>query len=491
MVQKAKPKANHKPKQGDDPKPGDNADKKIAGGDLIPLLLSLVTNVLAKLNYKYAFWALFGLALLPLELGFYGVLRGLGRSFLVLLGGFFATVASYKKRPSPFPSCTKLGLDVLMGKSVQVSEETGNLHANNNVSMVSFKGEYVLAYRKSDVHFPSAHTRMLVTTSKDLVQWEQTFEHATGNDLREMLLFQMGDKLFLYFFSLLPEGTVFKPIHMYCTVSDDARTWSEPKQVCKKSEVPWDIKVYLDDSGRQVAYKASYLGDHYGTDDVCVLFERSYDGWTWEPVGEDGAVVYRGGVCEVAFEFTSKGDLVAIGRNEDGDATGFGSQMFFAPKGNLGKWTSLSVSLPWRFDSPRMIRTDGGDGEVLLFSRYTPDKYQLAPSWLSFTQQKVLNLILCSVLPKSAAVYRIAPPSEWSHQASNSGGLSACPVQLIRLFEQAFADTGFFSVARALSERPDEWVVANYSSSCHSHAPWIYGQLTQSNIFVCKCNVTH
>lgn len=42
--------------------------------------------------------------------------------------------------------------------------------------------------------------------------------------------------------------------------------------------------------------------------------------------------VYSGGVCEVSFAFTPKGDLVAIGRNEDGDHTGFGSQLFFAPK---------------------------------------------------------------------------------------------------------------------------------------------------------------
>jgi len=472
----------------DEPKPADAEDKKIAGGNVIPLLLGLVTEVLAKLDYKLCFWTLFGVALVPWDLHFYGLLQAFGRAALVLFGGFFAIVASYKKRPSPFPNCSKHGLDVLMGKSIQVSEDSGHLHANNNVSMVSFKGEYVLAYRKSDVHFPSAQTKLLVVTSKDLVHWEQTYEHHTGNDLREMLLFIMGGKLFMYFFSLVPEGKIFKPIHMFGTTTDDARTWKEPVKVCKKGEVPWDIKVYKDDNGREVAYKASYLGDHYGTDDVCVLFERSYDGWVWEPISEDGAVVYRGGVCEVAFEFTPKGDLVAIGRNEDGDSTGFGTQLYFAPKDNLGKWTSLSVSLPWRFDSPRMIRTDGGDGEILLFSRYTADKYQLAPSWLSFQAQKTLNLILCSVLPKSAAVYRIAPHSEWSE---DSQAHKNCPVQVIRQFEQAFGDTGFFSVARELGEKPDEWVVANYSSSCNSHAPWIYGQLTQTNIFVSKCNITH
>mmetsp|Transcript_73895 Transcript_73895/g.136376 ORF Transcript_73895/g.136376 Transcript_73895/m.136376 type:complete len:362 (-) Transcript_73895:22-1107(-) len=361
--------------------------------------------------------------------------------------------------------------------------------------MTTFNGEYVLAYRKSDVHFPSAKTRLIVVTSSDLTNWEETWVHETGNDLREMLLFQIGEQLFLYFFTLIPNGKIFKPIHMYCTTSQDARTWAEPAEVCKKSEVPWDIKVYHEEDGTQKAYKASYLGDHYGTDDVWVLFESSSDGWNWEPIGEDGGIVYKGGVCEVAFEFTTSGDLVAIGRNEDGDRTGFGSQFFYARKEDLGSWTALSVSVPWRFDSPRMIRTDGGDGEILLFSRYAPEKYQLAPSWLSFQSQKVANLISCSALPKSAGVFRIAPPEEWATadagDESQSNGEKPCPVQLIRLFEQAFADTGFFSVTRDLSGQEDAWVVANYSSFCHSHAPWIYGQLTQTNIYVCKCAVTH
>jgi hypothetical protein len=466
-----------------EPKPGDVEDKKIAGGSLIPALLTLATDVLTKLNYKKSFWTLFFVVLIPYELSTWGLVKACARSFVVLLAGFFATVASYRQKPCPFPRSAKDSLDVMMGRSIQVSEDDAFLHANNNVTMVCFKGEYVLAYRKSDVHFPSAMTRLIVVTSKDLVHWKKTYEYKTGNDLREMLLFQMHGKLFLYFFSLVPEGKIFKPIHMYGTVSDDAELWEEPKQVCQNAEVPWDIKVYKDASGVETAYKASYIGDHYGTKDVFVLFEKSYDGWKWEPVGEDGSVVYRGGVCEVAFEFTSSGDLVAIGRNEDGDATGFGTQLYYAPKNSLGKWKSLPVSIPWRFDSPRMMRTDGGSGEILLFSRYTWDKYELAPKWLGFNAQKTLNLILCSLTPKSAAVYRIAPPSEWSE--------TSCPIQVIRLFEQAFADTGFFSIARDLSAKPDEWVVANYSSSCNSHAPWIYGQLTQTNIFVCRCRITH
>jgi len=269
----------------------------------------------------------------------------------------------------------------------------------------------------------------------------------------------------------------FKPLHVFYTTSQDGSSWAAPKEVCYEGEVPWEIKVY-GTGADTVAYKTSYLGDHYGTKDVLVLFEQSKDGVNWEPCG-DSSTVYRGGISEVSFEFTSAGDLVAIGRNEDGDATGFGTQLFHARKGNLGSWTALQVSLPWRFDSPRLASSS--DGEILLFARYAPNPYQLAPGWIPFPQQKVLNLVLCSLLPKAAAVYRLAPSEEWGKHGKGA-------VQLIRCFEQSASDTGFFSVTREAGSDADGWVVANYTATtCHSHAPWIYGQMTPSHIFVFRC----
>merc|ERR1712032_781242 len=134
--------------------------------------------------------------------------------------------------------------------------------------------------------------------------------------------------------------------------------------------------------------------------------------------------------------------------------------------------THLKVSLPWRFDSPRLASTS--EGEILLFARYAPERYQIAPGWLPFMHQKVLNLICCSLLPKSAAVYRLAPQAEW-------GACGEKAVQLIKCFENSVGDTGFFSVTREKDADVDSWVVANYTSTtCHSHAPWIYGQMMPS-----------
>jgi len=73
-----------------------------------------------------------------------------------------------------------------------------------------------------------------------------------------------------------------------------------------------------------------------------------------------------------------------------GDVTGFGTQLFFARKGSLGEWTHLKVSLPWRFDSPRLA--SNSLGEILLFARYAPAPYQLAPGWLPFMKQKIIDI---------------------------------------------------------------------------------------------------
>eukprot|EP00933_Yihiella_yeosuensis_P030437 TRINITY_DN24081_c0_g1_i1.p1 TRINITY_DN24081_c0_g1~~TRINITY_DN24081_c0_g1_i1.p1 ORF type:complete len:491 (+),score=82.84 TRINITY_DN24081_c0_g1_i1:58-1530(+) len=475
-------------------KTSDGEDQSIAGGNLIPFLLDVVVPGLAKLNFKLSFWVI--VAAVALLYSFF-------MAFVIVIAGFFAIAASWKQPANPFHPCST-DLDVMLGRTVRVSTlEPEHLHANNNVSLCIFGDKYVLSYRKSDIHFPSGASHLIVAVSTDMIHWEETWDYHTGNDLREMLLFEFGGKLYQYFFSLVPVKRMFKPIHMYCTTSTDAKVWEEPFQVCRDKEVPWDIKVYKEGDS-QVAYKASYIGDHYGTDEVWVLFEKSTDAITWKPLGDD-AVVYKGGICEVAFEFTRKGDLVAIGRNEDGDSTGFGSQLFFAKKESLGKWTPLKVSLPWRFDSPRMMRTDG-TGEILLFSRYAAARYDLAPTSLEFNKQKTANLILYSTLPKTAAIFRIVPPEEWESLSGkeNVDSLSGQPmfkggadslkyVELVRRFEEAFADTGFFSIVRDLSSSPgkDEWVVANYSAHSHSHAPWIYGQLTRTDVNVCRCRIVN
>eukprot|EP00427_Karlodinium_veneficum_P011661 CAMPEP_0169076466 /NCGR_PEP_ID=MMETSP1015-20121227/8365_1 /TAXON_ID=342587 /ORGANISM="Karlodinium micrum, Strain CCMP2283" /LENGTH=497 /DNA_ID=CAMNT_0009135935 /DNA_START=8 /DNA_END=1498 /DNA_ORIENTATION=- len=440
---------------------------QLSGGEsrgyVIPFLLWLNKDVATNLDYRLCFWSVF-----LSSTGFIALFSLWSAPILVLLAGLFATMASFKRpeRPDDIP-LARDSLDIFLGRSYLASTETPGLHANNNVSITNFKGKYILAYRQSEYHLPSAKSRIVVASSTDIVNWKTEFEYSNGSDLRETILIEMNGQLILYFFSLVPMHNTFKPLHVYYTTSADAKNWSVPVEVCRRGEVPWEIKVYGDK-----VYKASYLGDHYGTDEVLTLFEESSDGIAWKPVGNSlSSTVYRGGICEVSFEFTPSGDLIAIGRNEDGDATGFGSQLFFAKKESLGNWLALESSIPYRFDSPRMTRTDSG--EIILFARYAPLRYQLAPRSFPFMYQKVINLVMYSVLGmKTAAIFRIAPHEEWGKDGNGA-------VQLIRCFENTFGDCGFFSVARDLSasddgqKTRDQWVVANYTSTtCQSHAPW-------------------
>lgn len=396
-------------------------------------------------------------------------------ALLVLLGALFALVASFRYRKCRLPRYQG-SLDVLLGRTYRASTLTPGMVANNNVSICSFKGSYVLAYRKSVCHFASPLARILVATSQgDLEQWTQVWDHHTGeDDLREVLLFEFKGTLFLYFACLAPFKRGFKPRRMHWTSTTDLKAWSKPLPVGRVSEITWDVKVAPDAS---VAYKVSYVGNHYDVDAVCTVhFEQSTDGTTWRPLpGKKESAVYVGGVSEVSFAFTEKGDLVAVGRNEDGDDTGFGSQLFFARKGDLGSWTPLKVSLPDRFDSPRMVSMGG---EVLLFARYAREPYSLMP-WAPFAAQRFFNLLCYSLLPKGGAVYYVDVPKD--------GQWSEKPVQVVKHFEETYGDTGFFSVAKGASA--EEWVVANYSSSCHSHAPWIYGQVHPTDVYVCRCRL--
>lgn len=398
---------------------------------------------------------------------------------LALFATLFGLFTSFGDRPCPLPRC-RSSVDVLMGRSYSVSQPDAGMEANNNVTIVHYGAKLLCAYRKAPSHFASPLARLVVVQADttDLSSWEVVWEYHTGDDdLREMLLFEFQNKLFLYFACLAPFKRGFEPRKMQWCSTTDLKVWSPPTDFGRVSEIVWDVKVHdLDGDGREMVYKASYIGNHYASDAVLtVLFERSPDGVQWSAVG-DSAAVYIGGISEVTFAFTPSGDLVAIGRNEDGDATGFGSQLFFARKGDLGNWSHLKVSLPGRYDSPRMICLDG---EMILFARYASAPYNLVPGWLPFGLQRFGNLVLYSLLPKAGAIYRVCAPRD--------GEWSKAPVELIRFIDGARGDTGFFSMAGVGTEL----YVANYTSfHCHSNAPWLYGQVRPTEVFVCRCQIS-
>ncbi len=228
------------------------------------------------------------------------------------------------------------------------------LPSNNNVDIVFHGNRLFMAWRSSPNHFASAQTVMFVVSSTDGgASWDFEDRIALDADVREPRFLSFEGRLQLLFFEGGTDPFAFEPRVLWRTIFEDVGAWSAPEVFIDAPEVPWDVKV-RDGS----AWMTSYEGEHYGTDEeavVQVYFKQSLDGEQWEPVqGQD--FVYEGGVSEVAFEFDEDGGLWAVTRNEDGDASGWGSHVCTAEASALGSWDCPSQSDPERYDSPELFR---------------------------------------------------------------------------------------------------------------------------------------
>ncbi len=67
----------------------------------------------------------------------------------------------------------------------------------------------------------------------------------------------LKDKLFFYFFEGPPQPTGFGCFRALATTFDGEK-WSEPEEAVRKGEIVWEVKVRDG-----LAYKTSYIGEHY------------------------------------------------------------------------------------------------------------------------------------------------------------------------------------------------------------------------------------
>ncbi len=260
--------------------------------------------------------------------------------------------------------------------------------SNNNVELHFFEGKLYFAWRSAPTHFASEETIMwIVSSENDGLSWELEHEIALGSDLREPRFLSLNGELQFSFFEAGTNPAAFEPKQLWRIWKTDAG-WSEPEPFGDDKSVLWDLKVRYG-----TAYMTTYDGAHYGDGDVYVRFWSSEDGRNWELV--DGVDhVYAGGVSEVAFEFDAEGNLWAIGRNEDVDITGAGTQICSAPASALADWTCLEESDPNRYDSPELFRH--GNELYLLARRDIDGPY--GPEG---------DLIAYSMRPKAFSLYQL------------------------------------------------------------------------------------
>ncbi len=359
-------------------------------------------------------------------------------------------------------ACTPTAWEPVLGPERQVvpsgtlPDDAVAQDSNNNVSIALFEERLFMGWRTAPSHFASADAQIHVVSSPDLgSSWEHEATFDLDADLREPLLFELDGVLHFTFFEAGTDPLAFEPHTIWRTTRLGPGQWAEPEAWGEDGEVAWEAKV-VDGT----AYLTSYLGPHYDFDEVVeidVRLQSSTDGVTWSPVGDEAAV-YVGGCSEAAFEFDDDGTLWASLRNEDGDATGFGSLLCSAPADALGDWDCPAVSDPERYDSPRMFRHEG---EIWLVARRdVGGPYDQGLEGLSLPDERWENLTAYSGRPKRTALYRIDREAR----------------EVVHVFDLPSAgDTAFPSVARLDEHR---FLVANYTSPVwDADRTWMEGQL--------------
>jgi len=315
--------------------------------------------------------------------------------------------------------------------------------ANNNVDIILFEGKLFVAWRSAPNHWAHVDARMYILSSSDMGEtWDFEHEISMQTDVREPRFLAMNGVLRFHWFEGGTNIFGFEPKHMWRIARTAPGVWTEQEQFGGDKEVPWTMAVR-----RGVAYLTSYEGNHYaatGESQIAVFFKKSTDGVTWTPVNPERPVVYQGGVSEVAFEFDEDGNLWAVTRNEDGDASGFGSHVCFAPAEDLAAWECPQQSHPERYDSPWMFRH--GRDIYLVARRDVGGPFDEDLSGLSFDEERQRYLVDYWNRPKRSAIYKI-------DQATRS------VVFLQDL--PGVGDTAFPSVRRTGAHT---FIVANYTS---------------------------
>lgn len=263
--------------------------------------------------------------------------------------------------------------------------------SNNNVDICYFEDRLFLAWRSGPSHFASEDPQMHVVSSTDHGKtWDFEVTIDVDTDLREPRLLPYNGELQLLFFQAGVILTAFEPQRILRLWRNGFQDWTDLETMNPDPEVPWDIKV------RQgLAYMTSYAGGHYEADSAVEVFlKSSQDGRVWNKVHGKQSV-YTGGVSEVAFEFAADGTLWLVTRNEDGDDSGYGSHVCYAPANNITEWICPAICDPERYDSPELFRHGN---EIYLVARrdiggpYGPTN---------------ANVIDYSLRAKRTAIYRI------------------------------------------------------------------------------------
>lgn len=342
------------------------------------------------------------------------------------------------------------------------SEEVISQKSNNNVAIEFFQNRLFLAFRTSKSHFAGKGTRMYIISTGDGKNWELEWRSETGQDAREPQLISYKGQLHFYYFTAGTKPTQFKPSKIYKITRGGMKAWSSPEQILEEGEVHWEMKVRDG-----LLWMTSYLGSHYrvggGAAKLLLKLKKSSDGKNFTPENPSRDFVYMGGVSEAGFEFDADGNLYSVTRNEDGDASGFGAHLVFAPSYDLSYWSMASTAQA--YESPRMFR-HGKDLYLIARRQLSNAPFDWARRG-GYGWRRIVNWLHYSLTAKTTSLFKMDADSRELKLVMDLPGAG---------------DTAFPSIRRVNAHT---FLVANYTSPLHrKYRKWIVGQLKQTKIYL-------
>ncbi len=325
----------------------------------------------------------------------------------MILVAWTAAACSGCQDEAATPLVPEIGPAEVLIPSDAVPPEAELQLANNNLDVSWHEGRLYLAWRTAEWHYASKDTVLhVMSADADESSWRYEGSFVMGTDLREPRLLSIHGGLFLYFAVLGKSATSFDPQGAMVTRRLGVGAWTEPQWILPDGFIPWRTKL-IDGQAHMLAYGGDGIYDMDGLPEIEVRWLTSVDGLTWEPVSAGRPVVHLGGGSETDLAILDSGVVIAVMRNEAGDAGGFGSKICRGEADDPASWACIHDVR--KFDSPLVFEHDQ---RVWLIARRhlaAEGAYDLGRTELSFDARSQEYQLAYWGEPKRCSLWEVDP----------------------------------------------------------------------------------
>jgi hypothetical protein len=353
---------------------------------------------------------------------------------------------------------------VQVAPSMDMPEGVVPQDSHNNLDIVWHQNRLFFAFRTAPSHFAGDQTYLYIVSTTDQKNWTLEWQFTMLTDLREPRLLSHNGKLFLYFAVLGYNPVAFEPQYSMVTEYKGGCDWTEPEQIFDPGFIPWRTRTI---DGK--AYLLGYVGGEniYENDGepIRIHWLTTEDGRNFEPVVPGKPVVLEGGSSETDWVFADDGAVIAVSRNEAGDAeSGWGSKICRAEPSALGDWNC--VSDPKKYDSPIMFKK--GSDIYLIARRNVTDtgNYDLGYREMTPAEQTSAYNQDYWTKPKRCSLWSVDPDS------------------LVVTFVMDLPSNGDTCFPGVVQLNEDQFLVYNYTSPLDDpELKWFEGQTMPTFIY--------